>query len=84
MNSSKDGGPSLLQRKRLWQETEERTVCAEVSKAATAQVEQVVRVQTRKEAHHLETQIDIRAHPCTSPSSPPASTPQRKAAATEV
>ena len=79
VNSSKDGGPSLLQRKRLWQETDERTVCAEVSKAATAQVEQVVRVQTRKEARHLETQVDIRAHLCTSPSSPPASPPHTEA-----
>ena len=79
VNSSKDGGPSLLQRKQLWQETDERTVCAAVSKAATAQVEQVARVQTRKEAHHLETQIDIRAHTGTSPPSPPASPPHTEA-----
>ena len=46
VNSSKDGSTLLLQRNRLWQETGERNVCAEVSKEATAQVKQVARVQT--------------------------------------
>ena len=79
VNSSKDGSTSILQSHRLWQETDKRTVCAEVLKAATAQVEQVTRVQTRKEVRHRDTRVSTRAHLGTSPLSPPASPPYMEA-----
>ena len=46
---------------------------------ATAQVERVVRVQTRKDVRHLKTQVSNRAHLGTFPPSLPASPPNMEA-----
>ena len=79
VNTSKDGSPSILQHRRLWQETDKRSVGAEVLKAATAQVEQVMRVQSRKDVQHPEVQASNRAHLGPLPPSLPASPPNMEA-----